>query len=462
MEKILSGVKNIYLIGIGGIGMSGLAHLLKDRGFNIKGSDICDSSYVKMVREAGIEVFIGHNKENITQDIDLVGYSSAVKEDNPEILQARRRGITVLKRAELLGLLSWDRKIIAVAGSHGKTTTTSLIGYLLTSLGYQPAMFVGGFPLNYARNAWWGKDYFVIETDESDASFLYYNPWVSIITNIDYEHLDHHKTMENLRDSFLKFAYQTKEKVFGWGECLFVRQIISEVGGWSFGWGKDNKVSGRNFRFEKGMSNFDLFVDEEFIAPVSTHLLGESNATNILAAFSFFHFIGQDLEKVSRLLEKFKGIKRRFQIKGEVAGVVFVDDYAHHPTEIRAVLKAARYLKPKRVVVICQPHRFSRLKLLYEEFLRCFSLADELIITDIYSASEKETPEVNVEVFRDNIAKDFNGRVRYIASQSLAQQVPSYLREGDLCLGIGAGNINVLMDEIMVEVKDRKQRILTK
>ncbi|MBU1121744.1 MAG: UDP-N-acetylmuramate--L-alanine ligase [Candidatus Omnitrophota bacterium] len=453
MEKILSGVKNIYLIGIGGVGMSGLAHLLKDKGFNVSGSDIGVSPYLEMIQEKGIKVSIGHRTENITDDINLIGYSSAIKEDNPEIIEARRRDITVLKRAELLGLLSWDKKIIAVAGSHGKTTTTSLIGYLLTSLGYQPAMFVGGLPLNFLQNAWWGKDYFVIETDESDGSFLYYSPWVSIITNIDYEHLDYYKTIGSLRDSFLKFAYQTKEKVFGWEGDPFVREILSQVGGESFGLGENSKVRAENFRVGAARSEFDLYIDDEFITPVSTHLLGENNVANVLAAFSLFHYIGEDLERVSSMLENFKGTKRRFQIKARLGGVVFVDDYAHHPTEIKSVVRAARYLNPKRLVVICQPHRFSRLKLLYEEFSRCFDSVDELIITDIYSASEKENYNMSIDALKDKISKNFDGRVRYIPSSMLARQVPYFLKEGDLCLGIGAGDINVLMEGVIEEFK---------
>jgi UDP-N-acetylmuramate--alanine ligase len=453
MEKVLSGVRNIYLIGIGGVGMSGLALLLKDKGFNVSGSDIRPSTYTKMLEQEGIKVFIGHSKDNINSDIHLVGYSSAVKNDNLEILASKARGITALKRGELLGLLSWDRRVVAVAGSHGKTTTTSLIGYLLTALGYRPAVFIGGAPLNYSRNAWWGSDQFVIETDESDGSFLFYNPWVSIINNIDYEHLDFHKSMDSLKESFQKFAYQTKVKVFGWGDNPFLKEILANSDSWSFGWGGENKIRADNFIYDGEFSCFDFFVDGKLILPVKTPLLGEANVLNTLAAFSFLFFLGEDLERASELLKDFKGIKRRFQVKERIEGVTFVDDYAHHPTEIRAVLNAAHYLKPGRIFVVFEPHRFSRVKMLYGEFSQCFSLADEVIVTDIYSASEKEDGGIDAQWFTHQVKKNFSGNIRYIPSEQLVSEVPACLREGDLCLGLGAGSINLLMDKIVAAFK---------
>lgn len=459
MGKGLTGVKNIHLVGIGGVGMSGLAFLLKDKGYNIKGSDITPGAYTEMLEREGIAVTIGHSPQNITADIDLVGFSSAVDENNPELAAARKKGLTVLKRGELLGLISWDKNIIAVSGSHGKTTTTSLLGYLLTSLGYQPAVFIGGCPLNYSRTAWWGQDYFVIETDESDGSFLFYNPWVSVITNIDYEHLDYHKTFDNLHRSFAKFAYQTRDKVIGCGDDPRVRNILTEVDGWSFGWGKQNKLRAENFIFDGKLSCFDFFADNKFVTAVRVPLLGQHNILNTLAVLSFFFYFNENLGKVAGLLENFKGIKRRFQIRETVGGVTFVDDYAHHPTEIKAVLDAARYLAARRVFVIFEPHRFSRVKMLYKEFGRCFSLADELVVTDIYAASEKNDQPRNTCLLREEIDKSFSGKVRYISKEKLADEVPQYLQDGDLCLGLGAGNITVLMDGIIHEFKKKRGKV---
>jgi UDP-N-acetylmuramate--alanine ligase len=464
MDKILSGIKKIHLVGIGGIGVSGLAFLLKDKGYEVTGSDAQENYNTRVLSNAGIKVYIGHNTQNLSADTDLVCYSSAVKSDNPEISEAIKRGITILPRGKLLGLLCADKKTIAVSGSHGKTTTTALIAYLLTALGYKPTVFVGGLPLNYERNAWWGDEYFVIETDESDGSFLCYNPWVSIITNIDHEHLDYHKTIDNLEKSFLQFATQTKNLVIGCGDELMVKGILSKVNGDSYGFAENNKIRGVNISFKKinipnndgaiGFTSFDFLREDKFISRVDIPLLGVHNVLNTLAVLTLFRYLGEDLDKVVQLLKYFKGTKRRFQIKKQWAGVLFVDDYAHHPTEIAAVLKAARCLGPKRLFVIFQPHRFSRIKYLYGEFSSCFAHADELIVTDIYSASEKELQGIDGRSLAQEIKKNFKGKANYIPKDELIAQVPQFLEEGDIVLGLGAGDINTVMDGIIHEFEN--------
>ncbi|MEM7816577.1 MAG: UDP-N-acetylmuramate--L-alanine ligase [Candidatus Aenigmatarchaeota archaeon] len=459
MEKVLSGIKNIHLIGIGGIGMTGLALLLKEKGFKIRGSDIQESFNTHLLKDEGIEVFIGHSKDNLSLDVDLVSYSSAIKADNPELIEAKQRNLIVLKRGELLGLLSWDKKTIAVSGSHGKTTTTSMLGYLLTSLGYLPTVFIGGMPLNYRKNAWWGRDYFVIETDESDGSFLYYNPWISVITNIDYEHLDYYREIENLRKSFLKFAHQTKELVIGCGDDPNVKEILKIVDGLSYGFLEENKFRAQGYYFDGNYTNFDLLIEGKFIRKVKIPLLGEHNVLNTLGVLSVLFSMGVDLNKAIEILKEFKGTKRRFQIKSRIGNIIFVDDYAHHPTEIKAVLKAAKNLKPKRIFVIFQPHRFSRVKLLYKEFVESFSYADELVITDIYSASEEKIEGISAEFLFNEIKKNFSGKVRYIQKENLAKEVVNYLEDGDLVLGLGAGDINILMGKIIDEFKRVRVKI---
>ncbi|MDD5584364.1 MAG: UDP-N-acetylmuramate--L-alanine ligase [Candidatus Omnitrophica bacterium] len=459
MEEVLHGIKNIYLVGIGGIGMSGLALLLKDKGFNVKGSDLAESYTVRMLQSDGIAVDIGHRRENITDGLDLLVHSSAVKENNPEIIEARNKKTRIIKRGELLGMLCSGQRTVAVSGSHGKTTTTALIGHLLTQLGHQPAVCVGGLPLNYSRNAWWGNDYFVIETDESDGSFLYCEPWVSVITNIDHEHLDYHKTIENLKESFLQFALHTHGKVFGCGDDASVRSILERVGGISYGFSPANMICARNFHFDGEFSCFDVTIAGTCIPDVKVPLLGEHNALNTLAVLGFFFHCGFDLSKVIEGLKTFKGTKRRFQIKERVAGVTFIDDYAHHPTEIGAVLKAARYLNPKRIVAIFQPHRFSRVKSLCKEFSGCFSLVDELIVTDIYSASEKNNEGIDVMFLLDEIKKQFPRKVYYVPKEKLVQEVPLCIEEGDFVLGLGAGDINIVMEGIVNEYK--KNRVKT-
>jgi UDP-N-acetylmuramate--alanine ligase len=466
MDKILSGVKNIHLIGIGGIGVSGLALLLKDKGYEVEGSDTQQNYNTKALSDAGIKVFIGHQAQNLSPNADLVCYSSAIKSDNPEVLEAVKRGTTILSRGKLLGLLCIDKKTIAVSGSHGKTTTTALTAYLLTALGYKPTVFVGGLPLNYQRNAWWGDEYFVIETDESDGSFLCYNPWVSIITNIDYEHLDYHKTIDNLEKSFLQFALQTKNLVIGCGDEEMVNNILSKVNGSSYGFGVNNKVRGINISFKNnnvsdsnsttGLTSFDFLWENKFISRVDIPLLGVHNVLNTLSALSLFCYLEEDMAKVVQLLKYFKGTKRRFQIKKQCGGVLFIDDYAHHPTEIAAVLKAARHLNPKRLVAVFQPHRFSRVKYLQKEFSHCFTDANELIVTDIYSATEKELEGIDGRSLAREIKSNFKGNVNYIPKSELVVGVSQFLKEGDMVLGLGAGDINMVMDGIIHEFENSR------
>ncbi len=456
MGEVLSKVKSIHLVGIGGVGMSGLALLLKDKGFVVSGSDCQEGYQIKKLRDEGISVFIGHHKDQVPVGVQMLGYSSAVHEDNPEIQEAKRRGIQIIKRGELLAELCRGSKTVAIAGSHGKTTTTALIGYLFTSLEFKPTVFLGGSPLNYTRDAWWGEQYCVIETDESDGTFLCYDPWISVITNIDCEHLDYYGTLEQINRSFLIFAQKTKGKAFGWGDQDSVAKIIDEVGGIKFGWGSFNQVQGRNFRFDHKYSCFDLFIKGDFITPVRIPLLGEHNCRNCLAALAVCWYLGEDLKRAAKIIEGFRGTKRRFQVKAEVAGVTFVDDYAHHPTEIKAVIKAARLLNPKRIFVILQPHRYSRVNLLFSEFFNCFADADKVVVTDIYSAHEPRIEGINAESLTLAVKKHSTLDVEYVAVEKLSQTIPEKLKEGDLVLALGAGDIYSRMDKVIYEFKKNR------
>jgi len=457
MEEVLpvglfSGkVKNIHLVGIGGVGMSSLALLLKEKGFNITGSDIFLGPRVKELINSGIKVNIGHSKENLGSDIHIVGYSSAVRPANPEIKEARDKGMAVLKRGRLLAELCNSAKTIAVAGSHGKTTTTSLIAYLLSSLGYNPAVFLGGTALNDFGPPAHSSSYFVVETDESDASFLYCKPWVSVITNIDKEHLEHYRSFKALKESFFKFAGQAKDKVIGWSGQPYLSEIISQAKGISFGFSSSSLVRAKNFSFKEGFSYFDLYIKEDFILSARSPLLGEHNCLNALAAFAFLYHIGADLKKAGLALEGFKGVGRRFQFKTKVEGVTFVDDYAHHPTEIKAVLASAKCLKPKRLFVVFQPHRYSRVQSLYKEFCGCFSSADKLVVTDIYGACEQGLEGVNSQKLCKDISSEFKGELEYIPKGKLSGLLPSCFEKGDLVLSLGAGDINTLMGAVADE-----------
>ncbi|MFH1504081.1 MAG: UDP-N-acetylmuramate--L-alanine ligase [Candidatus Omnitrophota bacterium] len=458
MENILLGVKNIHFIGIGGAGMSSLAFFLKDKGYNVTGSDISESSKTRELQAYGIKVFIGHKKEQLSADTDILGYSSAITVDNPEIIEAQNKGITILKRGWFLAELCKGAKTVAVAGSHGKTTTTSLISYLLTSLGYNPAVFLGGTCLNHTQPAKQENDYFVVETDESDGSFLYCQPWVSLLTNIDREHLEYYQDFEGLKKSFFQFAGQAKNKVIGWGDQPYLSKIVSALGGISFGWEETNLVRGKNFKFDSGFSCFDLYIKENFILSAKLPLLGRHNCLNALAAFAFLYHLGEDLEKANKALRGFKGTKRRFQVKENLRGVTFVDDYAHHPTEIKAVITSARLLKPKRLFVVFQPHRYSRVQSLYEEFSNCFSGVDKLVITDIYGACEQACEGISSQALCKKISAKFSGELEYIPKDKIPKVLPYCFETGDLVLALGAGDINILISEAINEFREDKSR----
>ena len=458
MEKFLPGIKTIHFVGIGGIGMTGLALLLNDKGYRVRGSDLKDGSNTQILRNEGIEVFLGHNKEQVKSDTELVVYSSAVKEDNPEIVEARQLAIPIIKRGRLLGEVCEDKKTIAVAGSHGKTTTSALIAYLLEVMGYAPAFYIGGIPLNHSRNAFWGGEYFVIETDESDGSFLYYHPWVSVITNIDKEHIDHYGGVDELRRAFIQFARQTREKAIGCGDDPWVRETISSVNGITYGFAESNVVRAHHITFDGTDNKYDLYIDAKFICAVKVPLLGLHNVLNSLGALAVIYNMGEDIRRAAQMVDGFKSTRRRFQVKARINGVTFVDDYGHHPTEIAAVLAAAHQLKPKRIVVLLQPHRYSRVKSLYHEFTTCLKDADFVVVTDIYAASESPLEGLTGERLSADIAKKINARVMYITRDRLCREVPRLLHDGDICIALGAGDINIIAEGIADEFKKLSEK----
>ncbi|MCM8773971.1 MAG: UDP-N-acetylmuramate--L-alanine ligase [Candidatus Omnitrophica bacterium] len=451
-SELLSKIKRVHLLGIGGVGMTGLAFLLKERGFIVSGSDIKESYNTNLLKEYSFKVFMSHSISNL-EDVDLVCFSSAIKDDNIELLEAKRRRLPVMRRAELLAILSQDDKVIAISGSHGKTTTSAMAAFVLNELGYNPNVFIGGVSLNFGKCAWAGKDIFVVETDESDGSFLLFKPWISIITNIDVEHLDFYRDKDNLEKSFLEFSLNTKGTTIGCGDEANVRYILDRVRGVSYGFSPHNDVRAENIRRVADYTVFDLIFEKDKFFDVKISLLGEHNVLNSLAIICLAQYLGESIDKVINILGRFRGTKRRFEIKDNFDGVIFVDDYAHHPTEIEAVLRATDSLSKKRIVVIFQPHRYSRVKLLYEEFSRCFYKCDYLIVTDIYSAGEDKINGIDGEFIFNEIKKNFNKDIVYIHKENLYKEVPLILEEGDLVLGLGAGDINIIMDSIVNEFK---------
>ncbi|MCF7871025.1 MAG: UDP-N-acetylmuramate--L-alanine ligase [Candidatus Omnitrophica bacterium] len=469
MERILPKVNKVHLIGVGGAGMSGLAFLLQDKGFLVQGSDIKKTSKTAMLEKRGIKVYLGHKRANIDESIDLLCYSSAIGLDNSELKEAERRKIRIIKRGELLAYLCKNTKMIAVAGSHGKTTVVSLLSYLFKKAGYNPTVFIGGVPVDGSLPAFEGEGFSIVETDESDGTFLYYRPYFSLITNIDKEHLGYYKSFKNLKKSFQDFAEKTERKVFGNSDDNQVRKIVNKLGGVSFGLGNNCYLKAKNIDMHqkagsakdkdlKAFTYFDLYKEDKLLFKVKSPLLGKHNCYNLLAVFAVFDYLGEDLEKIKNYLVDFRGTKRRFQIKKEIFGLTFIDDYAHHPTEIRATLETARRLSGKRLFAIFQPHRPSRVKSLFDQFSLSFNQADLVVVTDIYRAGESYSEGINslklVKAIRNQGAKS----VIYINKEELKSKIPEMIQKEDVVVCLGAGDINKRLEEIIDGFRENKNK----
>lgn len=442
-------IQHIHFVGIGGIGMSGIAEVLCNLNFRVSGSDLKSSSVTKRLEKLGVEFDEGHRAENVG-DAHVVVRSAAVRDDNPEIIEARHRSIPVIPRAEMLAeLMRLKPHSIAVAGSHGKTTTTSMVATVLGRAELDPTFVVGGVVHAYGSNARLGKgDLMVVEADESDRSFLMLTPTIAVVTNIDREHMDHYKDMTDVRDSFEDFV----NKVPFYGAAILclddphVQAVIPRVKRRrvTYGLSAQADISAHAIRFNGGFgSNFTVWRGDEVIGDVGLRVPGLHNVYNSLAAIA----VGLELEvpfaQIAEALGEFAGAERRFQNKGEEGGVLVVDDYGHHPTEIKATLVAAKIGSTgRRMVVLFQPHRYSRTKDLMEEFARSFNNADVLFVTDIYAASEDPIEGITSEALTEAIKRYGHKNAHYIgALDGAAEVLRSQVRAGDLVITLGAGPV---------------------
>jgi UDP-N-acetylmuramate--alanine ligase len=441
---------HVYFIGIGGISMSGLAEILHCRGFQVSGSDLHPSDRTKYLESLGIPVYYSHQKENISPDINLVVYTAAVKEDNPELVAAKELGIAVMDRAHLLGSIMEDyHNSVAVSGTHGKTTTTSMVSEILLAAQADPTITVGGILPTIQSNTRIGNSpFFVAEACEYFDSFLQFRPLVGIILNVEADHLDYFKTLENIRRSFHAFAKQVPqhglvvihediENVADLTENLPCKvETFSLSKNSNAAWQAQNIV-----HHEDGSNSFDLVYHQKNLGRISLHVPGEHNITNALAACAATYFMGISVEDIAKGLAHFHGTNRRFQYKGSKNGVTVIDDYAHHPTEIKATLSAAKKTKHNELWCIFQPHTYSRTKFLFDEFGECFALADHIVIADIYAAREKDTGEINASKLAERIAatgKDAS----YVGNfQDITAYMQAHCNEGDILMTIGAGDV---------------------
>ncbi|WP_286033969.1 UDP-N-acetylmuramate--L-alanine ligase [Fusobacterium necrogenes] len=402
-------MKKIYFIGINGIGMSGLAKIMKCKGYKVEGSDLSRSYVTDELESMGIIVHNQHSEKNLEgKNFDMIIASSAIKKENPEYIYALENGIKVVKRGELLAMLLNEECGIAVAGTHGKTTTSSMAASVMLSL--DPTIVIGGILPEIGSNAKPGKsNYFIAEADESDNSFLYMNPTYSIITNIEADHLENHGSLENIIKSFSKFIDQTSKEILICSDCEILNKLVSSK--------KDKKIIRysmkdktadiyvENVMIEDGKTSYDVVIREKKIGNFTLYIPGEHNILNSLPVIYLALEFGLDEKDIEKAFGKFRGSKRRYEILYSGNGVRVIDDYAHHPTEIKATLQGATSIEKDKITVIFQPHRYSRVNFLLENFKDAFEKADELILLPIYSAGEKNIFKVTIEDLQNIITK---------------------------------------------------------
>ena len=444
-----SKIRRIHMVGIGGAGMSGIAEVLLNQGYEVSGSDMSDSAVVRHLRELGAHVAVGHAAENVG-DVQVLVKSTAINDENPELVEARRRNIAIIPRAEMLAELMRLRQGIAIAGTHGKTTTTSLTASIFDTAGLDPTVIIGGRLNAYGTNAHLGHgEYLIAEADESDGSFLCLLPIINVVTNVDEDHLDHYKTRAGIDEAFVEFMNNVP--FYGLnivcGDDPGVRALLPRVKRpvLTYGFAEDNVL--RAVPLECGVrNNFEVWRSGVKLGDVSLPQPGRHNMLNALAAIGAAMEVDISFEKCAEGLNGFGGVGRRFEFKGEKGGVTVVDDYGHHSAEIAATLATARQVFPgRRIIAAFQPHRFSRTQAHFGEFCKVFDNVDQLLLTEIYAASEKPIPGVSGQSLAQGIRQVSTTPVEYFQTlNDLAAGLPTILKEGDVLLTLGAGSITRL------------------
>ncbi len=458
--KTKSEVRRYHFIGVGGMGMGNLALLMLAKGFEVSGSDEKESELTRRLRDNGASIFIGHDIRNMA-GADRVVYSSAIKESNPEMFEAFSRHIPVLRRAELLAQLLNKEVGITVAGAHGKTTTSSMAAYLLINAGLKPTTAVGGIVNqgDYNANLGIGR-HMVAEVDESDGSFLYFSPHFSIITNMDREHLDHYGTWEKVQEAFVKFVGRTVPDgmLIVCGDDRTLKMVVEASGRrfTTYGFGSENDWVARNIQLDAMGSSYDCFHKGKLVGRFSLTIPGKHNVLNSVAIVALGHALKIDLAVIQETLRTFQGVKRRFERKGEVGGVLVVDDYGHHPTEIAATLQTAKTLDRKRLIVVFQPHRFTRTRDLMNDFAISFNLVDQLVLMDIYPASEKPIEGVSAEVLMEKMREKRPQEILHLAKGDVVGHLMEIVRPGDIVLTLGAGDVTHLSDDLVRCLRQRQ------
>ena len=440
----------IHFVGIGGIGMSGIAEVLINHGYQVTGSDLKPSKITERLEEMGAQIRYPQAAENIEM-AEVVVISSAIKPGNPELDAARSKGLPIVRRAEMLAELMRLKSNVAIAGTHGKTTTTTMVATLLTAGGVDPTVINGGIIHAFGSNARMGAgEWMVVEADESDGTFNKLPATIAVVTNIDPEHMEHYGSFDNLRDAFYQFT--SNIPFYGLAVCNTDHPEVQALVGRltdrrvvTYGFNAKADIRADNLRYEKGCAIFDVILDggETNLPEITLPMPGDHNVSNALAAIAVARHLGVKLEEIKSALAAFQGVNRRFTRVGEVNGVTIIDDYAHHPVEISAVLSAARQATSGRVIAVHQPHRYSRLSDLFEEFCGCFNDADIVGITDVYAAGEEPIEGADREhLIAGLTARGHKGAASVSDETALKNFVKETCEPGDMLLCLGAGTIS--------------------
>lgn len=446
-------VRHVHFVGVGGIGMSGLAEILRTLDFQVSGSDLREGENTLALRRLGVHIALGHRAENV-EGADVVVYSSAIQKDNPEIVAAGEQAIPVISRAEMLAELMRVKYGVAIAGSHGKTTTTSLAATILRDAGLDPTVVVGGRMASLGSNAKLGAgDLLVAEADESDGSFLRLTPTIAVVTNIDPEHLDYYGTYDNLKGAFLQFI----EKVPFYGLAVLcldhppVQELLPQVKRRHVTYGLSQQADyfARGITGEGISTRFEAFRRGESLGWFSVRMPGNHNVLNTLASIAVADELEVPLDVMKDALSTFHGVARRFSVVDEVNGVALVDDYGHHPAEIQATLSAARNAYKGRIFVIFQPHRYTRTQHLFDEFARSFYDADQVYLVDVYAAGEKPIAGAESPQLLQAMKEHGHRAVDYFSErEELVKNMVTELQPGDVVIALGAGDINKILSSV--------------
>jgi UDP-N-acetylmuramate--alanine ligase len=447
----LTGSKRVHIVGIGGAGMSAIASVLAAMGHRVTGSDLKASSALARLGASGVRVQVGHDGA-LMGDADVLAISTAIPPSNPEVVLAKERGIRVASRAEMLAAISRLRKLVAVSGTHGKTTTTTLLSLILVEAGLHPSFLIGGDVNEIGTNAVWDSgEWLVVEADESDKTFLYLDPEVAVVTSIEPDHLDFYGGFDQVIDAFRLYCSKARNGLYASADDPTAAQVAKAYQASLVGFSADADFRIAGHSTGRDGVSFDLFRGAQNLGRLSLPVTGAKLASNAAIATATAIGMGVEFEAAQRAFARFAGVARRFEHRGEAKGVRFVDDYAHLPTEVSAVLEAARSVAQGRVVVVFQPHRYSRTASVFGQFADSFVAADVVFITDVYPAGEQPVPGVTGKLIADAVLEAHpDSALVYVPDREmLVDQVTQVLHAGDLCITLGAGDLTTLSDELV-------------